>query len=71
MSEIDERRREPSQSPGQYRLSDVQMNCLIAAILTLASAGADTFLPESIVKRYADILEQLRYGARDYVNPSP
>jgi hypothetical protein len=54
---------------GENRLDDDQMECLIAAILTVASAGADTFQPKSIVKRYADVLEQLRQCAGSYVNP--
>jgi hypothetical protein len=53
---------------GESRLDDTQMECIIAAILTVASAGADTFQPESIVERYADILERLRKCAGSYVN---
>jgi hypothetical protein len=54
---------------GELRLDDTQMGCIIAAILTIASTGADTFVPKSIVKRYSDILEQLRQGAGSCVNP--
>ena len=55
---------------GETRLDDTQMECLIAAILTVASAGTDSFLPKSIVKRYSDLLEHLRQSAGTYINPS-
>jgi len=54
---------------GEVRLDDSQMECVIAAILTVGSAGADTLLPQSIVKRYSEVLEQLRQTAGTYVNP--
>lgn len=45
---------------GERSLDDVQMHQLIAAILTVASAGAETFLPKSIVTRYHEIRKELR-----------
>jgi hypothetical protein len=45
---------------GECHLRGSQMDCIIAAILTIASAGSDTFQAKSIVDRYSKVLEQLR-----------
>jgi hypothetical protein len=54
---------------GENRLDDTQMECLVAALLTIASAGAETYQPKSIVDRYRKILERLQDCAGSYVNP--
>jgi hypothetical protein len=48
---------------GENRLDDTQMECLIAALLTIASAGADSYHHESIVDRFRDVLQELRARA--------
>jgi hypothetical protein len=54
---------------GENRLYDTQVECLVAALLTIASAGAETYQPKSIVDRYRKIIERLQDCAGSYVNP--
>jgi hypothetical protein len=46
--------------PDEVSLDEVQLQQIIAAILTAGAAGAETMSPMKIVHRYHQVLEELR-----------
>jgi hypothetical protein len=48
--------------------SDIE--CIIAAILTVAACGGAGMYPEEVVKRYAALPQNLR-AVGGYINPAP
>jgi hypothetical protein len=46
------------------------IECIVAAILTVAACGAAGMYPDEVVKRYAQLLDNLR-AVGSYLNPAP
>jgi hypothetical protein len=54
----------------QTPITETDIECIVAAILTVAACGAAGMYPEEVVKRYSNLLDHLR-TVGGYLNPAP